>query len=302
VSSFSFLFRLVAVAALFLAAASSARAQGNTRSWVSGTGDDAFPCTRTEPCKTYAGAHAKTARDGIISVLDPGGYGSVTITKSITIDGTGTLASSLSAGVDGLTINITDAADTRKAVRLRNIEINGASTGLNGIKVLAASNVHVEGCVIDGFTGNGIEMTADGAALHVSRTTIRQVQTAIRLMGDINATIDSCKLENNRANGLEVWNGTHATISNSVVSHNARDALVALRSAYINAADNVIAHNGGAGVRAKSFTAFRLAGNSIFENDIGIAVEINASVASDGTNRVGGNNSTQMPNATLASM
>src|SRR5258707_6836267 len=72
---------------LVVAASSMALAQA-TRTWVSGVGDDANPCSRTAPCKTFAGAISKTARDGEISVLDPGGYGAVTITKSIYINGT----------------------------------------------------------------------------------------------------------------------------------------------------------------------------------------------------------------------
>jgi hypothetical protein len=56
-----------------------------TRTWVSGVGDDANPCSRTAPCKTFAGAISKTAFGGEINVLDPGGFGAVTITKSISI-------------------------------------------------------------------------------------------------------------------------------------------------------------------------------------------------------------------------
>ena len=309
--SFASLFRLLAVAALALAAASSARAQA-TRTWVSSTGDDVNPCNPTEPCRTFAGAISKTARDGIIDALGPGGYGTVTITKSITIDGSGTLASVLLGlagsdpnGSDAIKINITDEADVRKTVRLRHLDINGASVSSNGIKVLAASSVHVEDCRIDGFLWSGIDAsasTAAGVALDVSRTTIRQSNIGIRLSGDVTAVVDSCELKDNKMNGLDASNGAHATVSNSTVSHNVRDGLVASRSAYINAAHNCLAHNGGAGVRARSYTAVRLAGNSIFANDVGIAVELNATVASDGTNRVGGNNSSQQPNATLPSM
>src|SRR5260221_14271951 len=70
-----------------------------TRTWVSGVGDDANPCSRTAPCKTFAGAISRTATGGEISVLDPGGYGAVTITKPITISGVGEQASILSSGV-----------------------------------------------------------------------------------------------------------------------------------------------------------------------------------------------------------
>ena len=144
------------VTTFILALATAAQAQA-TRTWVSGVGDDLNPCSRTAPCKTFAGAISKTAKDGEISVLDPGGYGAVTITKSIYINGThgagyGSIINSL---VNGIVINITDAADVRKAVRLRALDINGVSTGINGVSILAATNVFIEDCVIDGNTGNG---------------------------------------------------------------------------------------------------------------------------------------------------
>src|SRR5678815_4462072 len=148
--------RALFVVAFMLVVAAAAQAQ--TRTWVSGVGDDLNPCSRTAPCKTFAGAISKTAKDGEISVLDPGGYGAVTITKSIYINGThgagyGSIINSL---VNGIIINITDVNDIRKAVRLRALDINGASTGINGISILAANNVWVEDSVIDGNTGDGV--------------------------------------------------------------------------------------------------------------------------------------------------
>jgi len=83
-----FLTRASIVLLATFAIATSAQAQA-TRTWVSGVGDDANPCSRTAPCKTFAGAISKTAAGGEISVLDPGGFGAVTITKSITINGDG---------------------------------------------------------------------------------------------------------------------------------------------------------------------------------------------------------------------
>src|SRR3954447_1715727 len=102
-----------------MVAATSAQAQA-TRTWVSGVGDDLNPCSRTAPCKTFAGAISKTSKDGEISVLDPGGYGAVTITKSIYINGThgAGYGSILSPLTTGISINITDVNDVRKAVRL----------------------------------------------------------------------------------------------------------------------------------------------------------------------------------------
>src|SRR5947208_4718790 len=88
--------------------ATSAFAQA-TRTWVSGVGDDANPCSRTAPCKTFAGAISKTAAAGEIDALDPGGFGSVTITKSITIDGITGLSGILAAGTNGINVNASGA-------------------------------------------------------------------------------------------------------------------------------------------------------------------------------------------------
>src|ERR1041385_4764476 len=95
------LFNMLAVFVVSLACGTLAQAQA-TRTWVSGVGDDANPCSRTAPCKTFAGAISKTATGGEISVLDPGGFGGVTITKAITLSGDGELASILVTGVNAI--------------------------------------------------------------------------------------------------------------------------------------------------------------------------------------------------------
>src|SRR5688572_18159309 len=99
-----FFVNCLALVVLTLAISSFANAQA-TRTWVSGVGDDANPCSRTAPCKTYAGAISKTAAAGEISTLDPGGFGALTITKAMTVNGDGTLAAILSAGVTGIIVN-----------------------------------------------------------------------------------------------------------------------------------------------------------------------------------------------------
>src|SRR2546421_1007622 len=122
-NKFRFTINVVAIAIFMFAFASFAQAQA-TRTWVSGVGDDANPCSRTAPCKTFAGAISKTAKDGEIDALDPAGFGAVTITKSITIDGSATgVAGLLDATVNGIIVNITDVNDVRKAVILRAISI-----------------------------------------------------------------------------------------------------------------------------------------------------------------------------------
>jgi Right handed beta helix region len=142
------------------------------RTWVSGLGDDHNPCSRPLPCKTFAGAIAKTAAVGEINVLTPGGYGAVVISKSITIDATGTFAGTLAASAAGITINITEVLDpARSSVRLRGLSINGLSTAPNGINILTAGSVSIEDCVIDGFKSSGINVAS--GRVFVRNTTIR---------------------------------------------------------------------------------------------------------------------------------
>src|SRR2546430_3166562 len=102
-SKFRFTLKTLAIATFIFAVASTASAQA-TRTWVSGVGDDVNPCSRTAPCKTWAGAISKTAAGGEIDALDPGGFGAVTITKSMTISGIGTYASALIASTNGIVI------------------------------------------------------------------------------------------------------------------------------------------------------------------------------------------------------
>ena len=150
--------------------ASLAQAQA-TRTWVSGVGDDVNPCSRTAPCKTFAGAISKTATGGEINTLDSGGYGSITIKKSITIDGTGSMSSILAAGTTGIIIDLTDPKDAAKTVRIRGLSINGAGSGVQGINVIAANRVSIEDSVIDGFNTNGLNVAA--GQVFVRNTTIR---------------------------------------------------------------------------------------------------------------------------------
>jgi hypothetical protein len=130
-----------------------------TRTWVSGVGDDANPCSRTAPCKTFAGAISKTAPGGEIDALDPAGYGAVTITKAITLDGGGgQVASVLVAGTNGIVVQ----AGASDVVILRNLRINGISGsgngGINGIRFLAGAELIVDNCDVFGFTTNGLDV------------------------------------------------------------------------------------------------------------------------------------------------
>jgi hypothetical protein len=156
---------LVTLAALSVGFGTQPANAQASRTWVSGVGDDANPCSRTAPCKTFAGAISKTAPGGEINALDPGGFGAVTITKSITIDGGGgQVASVLAAGTNGIVVSA-GAGDT---VTLRNLRINGLITtpipGLNGIRFLSGAALHVEHCTIFGFSQNGIDVALTAAS------------------------------------------------------------------------------------------------------------------------------------------
>ncbi len=144
-----------------------------TRTWVSGVGDDANPCSRTAPCKTFAGAISKTATGGIINCLDPGGFGAVTITKSITIDCTATFAGVLAALTNGINVN-----GQGIVVILRGLAIEGVGTGLIGINNIQSASLQVEKCKIFGFqsgTAQGIRhVPSAGGNLFVTETVLSQ--------------------------------------------------------------------------------------------------------------------------------
>src|SRR5262245_34827168 len=136
---------LAAMLLVLVLQAAPAHAQA-TRTWVSGVGDDANPCNRTAPCKTFAGAISKTTPGGIINCLDPGGFGAVTITKSITIDCIETFAGILAPGTNAINVN-----GAGVVVILRGLSIEGVGTGLSGINFIQGGSLHVEKCKIFGF-------------------------------------------------------------------------------------------------------------------------------------------------------
>jgi pectate lyase len=151
---------LGAMLALF-GQAPSAHAQAS-RTWVSGVGDDVNPCSRTAPCKTFAGAISKTPSGGEINALDPAGYGALTITKPITIDGGGgQVASVLVSGTNGIVVSAGSGN-----VILRNLRINGIGSGIDGVLFNSGTSLLVDNCDIFGFTNNGVHVhTAAGTKM-----------------------------------------------------------------------------------------------------------------------------------------
>jgi len=152
-----------------------------TRTWVSGVGDDANPCSRTAPCKTFAGAISKTAPGGEIDALDPGGFGALTITKSITIDGGGgQVASVLVAGTNGIVVATSSSSDV---VILRNLRFQGllgggnGNAGFSGIRLISPiKELDIENVYVTGFSNAGIDIEPGGSAVvNIINTVIENI-------------------------------------------------------------------------------------------------------------------------------
>ena len=273
-----------------LLASTPARAQA-TRTWVSGVGDDANPCSRTAPCKTFAGAISKTAAGGEIDALDPGGFGSVTITKSITLDGGGgQVASILSSGTIGVIVNAAGAV-----VVLRNLSINGAGVtlGTSGIRFLAGKSLHVEHCTIQNFSQNGIEvaLTAAGGALYVRDTSISSSTNGINVKtttGLVAATVEKSCLDDN-AIGLLAGDNSRVTIGESFLAGNSTagiQALTATGTAEVQMERCVVANN-GTGVQSAAGQTVRLSEVMVAGNTTGLQGP--GALVSFGNNQIVGN-------------
>jgi hypothetical protein len=252
-NKFRFTIKMLAVATFLFAFASVSQAQA-TRTWVSGVGDDANPCSRTAPCKTWAGAISKTADCGEIDALDPGGFGAVTITKSITLDGTGTMASILASLTTGIIVN----AASDKVITIRGISINGACNGIRGINWIQGKTLNVEDCVIFRFANEGILVNdPDGMSLNVRNTVIRDnVGDGISITaaaGVAKGNIIDCQLSGN-GNGLHAKQRSQVVAQNSGFNSNTgqgvfSDAVTAGTQAFIKVWRSEISNNGGNGVQ-----------------------------------------------------
>ena len=265
----------------FLASA-PAHAQA-TRTWVSGVGDDANPCSRTAPCKTFAGAISKTAAAGEINCLDPGGFGGVTITKSITLNCSATLGSILVAGTPGITIN----ALTTDRVVLRGIQIQGVNSGTIGVRILAAAVVSIEDCVITQFTQTGISdaRTAGGTKLFIRNSVIsHNTSSGVSLVATAvnNVEIDNSSMINNLF-GVAAGTGNNAVIKRSVISGNAT-GVEADPAGQVTVDDSAISGN-GTGVQASSGN-IRLSNSDINFNTVN---GMTGTPVSYGNNRLLGN-------------
>jgi hypothetical protein len=306
--------RLVAIGFAALSAMSyvnTASAQA-TRTWVSGVGDDANPCSRTAPCKTFAGAISKTAAAGEINCIDPGSFGSVTITKSMTISCEDVEAGILNSGTNGVTVN----AGANDIVVLRGLDFDSSPStpGLNGIRFLAGAALYVEDSVIrDNKTdaagsGFGIHFAPSTgmSRLHVSNSWITSngsgtngagIQIAPTGSGSAQALIENTYVVNNivgiRGDSNSTSGRVDISISDSSVSGASFHGIVALgadRPVRIVMKNVVSSSNEGDGIRAVQANALiRMGGSIVSGNGAGVATGLGGAVESYGTNQIDGN-------------
>jgi parallel beta helix pectate lyase-like protein len=290
--------KLFVIATFLLAFASIAQAQA-TRTWVSGVGDDANPCSRTAPCKTFAGAISKTAAGGEIDALDPGGFGAVTITKSITIDGThgagfGSILASATTGV------IVNAAGI--SVTLRSLSINGAgtTTGTNGIRFLQGSKLTVEDCDIFNFTNSANPGSTTDAGIQVALATAGKVYVkdshiynnlrgirATTTSGVLLLVVENTAIENNTQEGAKLEAGAFLEARNSNISYNATG--VSLTGGANGGASLIhceVIANTGTGLAAGTSGFTRIGGSSFIGNATGISQSAPNTVKTFGDNYI----------------
>ena len=248
--------RFLGTAVLVIGFSATAHAQA-TRTWVSGVGDDANPCSRTAPCKTFAGAISKTASGGEINVLDPGGFGAVTITKPITISSEGFEAGVLTNAGSGIIVNVPNAADV---VVLRGLDFEGLSAATNGIIVITGGTVQVENCTINHFTQNGINFapTVANSQLRVVNTIARSNNGAggaglsVSSGNLVNVMVSNSSFVGNTIGILAIRN-SRVSIFECTISGNAQQGVLSRGQNGVSVANLgkcEIANNGAAGVQA----------------------------------------------------
>jgi hypothetical protein len=303
-----------AVLALGLFYSGSAAAQA-TRTWISGVGDDANPCSRTAPCKTFQGTISKTAAGGEINCIDPGGFGAVTITKSITILCDNVEAGILVAGTNGIVVNSTTAIVVISGIDFEGLGNAATTAGTNGVNILNAAAVHIRNTKIRGFrNGYGINFQPQNASaqLFVDNVSITESGSSSNVAtGGINlnpaagmtatATITNTQIENNLNVGLRaditgiVGSSIKATFDNVAISNNGVGILFKAPSGTgtikLMLTNSLVANNDGQGIIANGTGVSAWVGNTtVTNNGTGLMIPGNfASLLSYGDNRLSGN-------------
>jgi hypothetical protein len=298
---------LPALALAALAVPSSAFGQA-TRTWVSGVGDDVNPCSRTAPCKTFAGAISKTAAKGEINVIDPGGFGAVTITKSITIKAEGNTAGVLTNAGNAININ----AGVNDKVKLVGLDINGLGTALNGIRITGAKHVVIRNNDIYEFARNAISVEPSTANTKVTVMDNNIHDNAG--VGIMNApptagsgarvTARRNDIQDNGCGIATTEFGVDPAFNYAVNCGTASSASGVVAKAVFQAFRNGINDNVGAGVLSRGNSAgqqavLRIGANEITGNGVGLQPVDGGAILSFSNNLVDGNSATNPPSGTV---
>ncbi len=285
----------VLAASCFLAAAEATPVAMAFRTWVSAAGDDTNPCSRTSPCKTFAGALAKTYAGGEIVPLDSGGFGAVTIDRSITINARGVLAGALSNGATTITVD----AGPSDVVYLRGLDLNGVGdNGANGIVFHSGGALHVEDTSIYGFSGHAIDFAPTGnSELYVNNTSLRNnavggIWVHADPSGTARGTVSNVQMAGN-GRGLRVEDGSVVLVKNSLATGSDTagfNVVSTLRPAMLTLEGTTSTTN-QSGVRASGAQAFlRLNNTTVVGNaGVGLSSATGGNIISFGNNRVSGN-------------
>lgn len=292
---------IVVVAGMLLC---SALAHGQQRTFVASTGNDANNCLRPTPCRTLQRGHNTVAANGEVVALDSAGYGTLSITKSVTITGVGVHAAvTASGGADGVTITAAGAT-----VILRELTITGTGTGSDGVRVSNAATVYIERCVITSFANHGIDYQTNNR-LFVTDTVVRSnggtgLQVIAPVGGTARITVDGSRFEGNGVYGIGLIDAfIEASITNSIMSENGDSGLEV--SSYIvsgdkrvNVAHSTAANNGGDGFFVGGFTLLELnIEYSVARGNAGSGMFVGADDTIRVSNSVSTNNDTGFNNA-----
>jgi hypothetical protein len=288
----------------------AAQAQA-TRTFVSGVGDDANPCSRTAPCRTLSGAISKTAAGGEINSIDAVTLGAVTITKSITINVEPFLGGILVSSQNGITI--TDSGANNIVVTLRGLDFEGLSgtgnpPGINGVRILSAKSVSIENCSIRNFGNNGVsDERTGGGNLFITNTVIKNnALSNVAITGAstpaVSASLDNVKLIGSNGNGLLVSSSNTAVIRGSVVFGNLNHGILTNDANTDVSVDDCILSSNGTAIRTQNGSPIvRISGNTITKNGTSLRPGSNGGqIISYGNNNISGNNIELAPTSTIA--
>ena len=271
------------------------------RAFVSAvTGNDANPCTRSSPCRSFATAISTVAAGGEVVVLDSGGYGPFTVSKAVSIETPAGIYAGVSA-TSGDGIDVSAGASDR--VVLKGLTLQGFGGANNGITFSSGAALYVENFIVNGFPLYGIYQTGNGSLL-LTDTTVRNggfdgvfIQLSAPLTGS-NLLVDHCRFENNVSAGLFVYDGVKSWVRDSVATSNYfgfEEATHGTAAAELNI-ENCLVTNNTFGVSTSNNGpgnsgpgTLRLSGSTVTQNTAGLANAPGHTFESFGNNHVRGN-------------